>query len=154
MGHELLVRKATIGNMKACQTLVNGFAKENLMLARSLGELYENVRDFFVCEQAGHIVGCAALHVMWDDLAEIKSAAVARTHQRQGAGSRLVQACLKEARELGIPRVFVLTYQRDYFAKQGFKEVSKDTLNQKVWAECVRCPHFPDCDEIAMDMLL
>ena len=154
MTHEPTIRKATIADIKACQTLVNSFARSELMLARSLSELYENVRDFFVCEDAGAIVGCAALHVMWEDLAEVKSVAVAADKQRRGLGARLVGACLDEARQIGIARVFVLTYQREFFARQGFKEVSKDTLNHKVWAECVRCPHFPDCDEIAMDMLL
>ncbi len=154
MADELTIRKATIADIKACQTLVNSFARSELMLARSLSELYENVRDFFVCEDAGEIVGCAALHVMWEDLAEVKSVAVATDRQRRGLGARLVEACLDEARQIGIARVFVLTYQSEFFARQGFKEVSKDTLNHKVWAECVRCPHFPDCDEIAMDILL
>lgn len=148
------IRKATIADVKSCQTLVNAFAREDLMLARSLSEMYENVRDFFVCEREGRVVGCAALHVMWEDLAEIKAAAVASEHQHQGIGAALVKACLDEARALGIPRVFVLTFRPEFFAKQGFHEVSKDTLNQKIWAECVRCPHFPDCDEIAMDLRL
>ena len=149
-----VVRKATIADVKCCQELVNSFAKQDLMLARSLSELYENVRDFFVCDEAGQVVGCAALHVMWEDLAEVKSVAVAETHRRQGIGARLVEACLDEARQIGTGRVFVLTYQRDFFAAQGFVEVPKDTLHHKVWAECVRCPHFPDCNEIAMDIRL
>ena len=150
----MTIRKATIADIKTCQTLINSFAKDDMMLARSLSELYENVRDLFVCEADGEILGCAALHVMWADLAEVKSVAVARAHQRRRLGAELVKACLAEARELGIGRVFVLTYQRDFFAKQGFADTPKDTLNHKVWSECVRCPHFPDCDEIAMDIRL
>ncbi len=148
------IRKATIADIKACQTLINSFAKDDMMLPRSLSELYENVRDLWVCEADGQLAGCAALHVMWEDLAEIKSVAVAQEHQGEGLGAKLVQACLDEAREIGIARVFTLTYKRDFFAKQGFAETPKDTLNHKVWSECVRCPHFPDCDEIAMDIRL
>ncbi len=149
-----MIRKAAIPDIQACHELINAFARQDLMLPRSLSELYENVRDLFVCEEEGRVVGCAALHVMWADLAELKSLAVAPSHQRQGVGSQLVKACLQEARDLGITRVFVLTYQREFFLKQGFAETPKDTLNHKVWSECVRCPHFPDCDEIAMDLRL
>ena len=150
----MTIRKATIADIKACRTLINSFARDDMMLARSLSELYENVRDLFVCDDDDAVVGCAALHVMWEDLAEVKSLAVAKPHQGRGLGGRLLQACLDEARGLGIARVFTLTYQRDFFAKQGFAETPKDTLNHKVWSECVRCPHFPDCDEIAMDIRL
>jgi len=150
----MTIRKATIADMKACQALINAFARDELMLPRSLSELYENVRDLYVCCVDDDVVGCAALHVMWEDLAEVKSVAVSQSHQAQGIGAQLVQACLDEARELGIARVFTLTYQRDFFAKLGFAETPKETLNHKVWSECVRCPHFPDCDEIAMDVRL
>ena len=154
MSDDCKIRKATIADIKHCHAQINLFAKQDLMLPRSLSELYENVRDFFVCEDDGKFIGCCALHIMWEDLAEVKSLAVAESHHGQGIGHRLVTVCVDEARLLGMPRVFVLTYQRIFFERQGFKVVSKDTLNRKVWAECVRCPHFPDCDEIAMDILL
>jgi amino-acid N-acetyltransferase len=98
------------------------------------------------------IIGCAALHVMWSDLAEIKSVAVDEELQKQGVGNQLVSACLDEARGLGISTIFCLTYKPGFFGKFGLKEVDKMTLPQKVWTECYRCHKFPNCDETAMTM--
>ncbi len=144
------VRKATIPDVSAIRELVATYASERKMLPRPLGELYENVRDFFVCEVDGKVVGCAALHFVWEDLAEVKSLAVRQGHQRRGYGSRLVEACLEEARALGVPKVLALTYSPAFFERFGFSQVSKDQLPHKIWAECVRCPFFPDCDEVAL----
>lgn len=120
------------------------------MLARALSEIYENLRDFTVCEDDGVIIGCGALHIIWCDLAELKSLAVAPERTGTGIGKTIVEVCLDEARALGIPRVFALTYKPEFFEKCGFRRVSKDTLPQKIWSECVRCPKFPDCDEVAV----
>ena len=120
------------------------------MLARSLSEIYENIRDFFVVRKGNRIIGCAALHVMWSDLAEIKSVAVNEKMQRQGIGNKLVIACLSDAQELGINTVFCLTYKPNFFEKFGLKEVEKMSLPQKIWTECYRCSKFPNCDETAM----
>ena len=122
------------------------------MLARPLSELYENIRDFFVVRKGKKIIGCAALHVMWSDLAEIKSVAVDEELQKQGVGNQLVSACLDEAKGLGISTIFCLTYKPGFFGKFGLKEVDKMTLPQKVWTECYRCVKFPNCDETAMTM--
>jgi len=146
-----MIRKAKIQDIKQIQALINVFAKDDLMLPRSLNELYENIRDFWVCEDdKGKIVGCAALHVSWDDLAEIKSLAVDKNWQGRGVGKDLVSACLKEAKALGSKKVFVLTYHLKYFNKLGFKRVKHNDLPHKVWAECINCPKFPDCQEIAL----
>ena len=120
------------------------------MLARSLSEIYENIRDFVVVRKGKRIIGCAALHVMWSDLAEIKSVAVDEELQRQRVGYELVTALLKEAKELGISTVFCLTYKPMFFEKLGLQEVEKMTLPQKIWTECYRCSKFPNCDETAM----
>lgn len=144
------MRKARTGDVMAMQKLINGFADRGAMLHRSLSELYENLRDFFVIEEAGQVLGCAALHVSWNDLAELKSLAVAEAAQGRGHGRRLIQACMNEAEELGIARVFALTYVPELFAKQGFQVVDKALLPRKVWTECVYCPKFPDCGEIAV----
>ncbi len=130
--------------------LINSFADKSEMLPRSLSEIYENVRDYFVIRQSERVVACAALHVVWSDLAEVKSVAVAEGRQRQGIGAQLVQACLKEAKELGIPTVFCLTYKPDFFKSLGFSQLDKMELPRKVWGECYRCPKFPDCDEVAL----
>jgi amino-acid N-acetyltransferase len=147
---ESLVEKATIRDVAEMHRLINDFADRDEMLPRPLSEIYENIRDYFVVRQAGQITGCAALHVMWSDLAEVKSVAVVEESQRQGIGSRLVEACLEEARLLGLPTVFCLTYKPDFFQRFGFSEVDKMELPRKVWTECYHCPKFPDCNEVAL----
>jgi len=150
MEEKKAIRKATINDIKAIQALVNGFARRDLMLPRSLNELYENIRDFWVYESKGRICGCAALHISWDDLAEIKSVAVSKPVQRRGVGGVLVDACIAEARLLGAKKVFVLTYSPEFFRSLGFKKIRHAGLPHKIWAECINCPKFPDCDETAL----
>jgi amino-acid N-acetyltransferase len=145
-----MIRKARIEDIKQIQNLINLFAKQDLMLPRSLNELYENIRDFWVAEENKKISGCAALHLSWDDLAEIKSVAVARNKQRRGIGKSLVLTCLVEAKEMGAKKVFVLTYKPGYFKKFGFKKVNTSSLPHKIWAECINCCKFPDCEETAL----
>jgi amino-acid N-acetyltransferase len=130
--------------------LINQHAKVGRMLARSLLELYENLRDFFVAAEDGRILGTAALHLSWENLAEIKSVSVLDGRQREGIGLRLVEHCLKEAADLGVERVFILTYVPTFFERLGFARVDRAELPHRVWAECVRCPDFPDCGEVAM----
>ena len=144
------VEKANISEVPRIHKLVNSFAGRGEMLARSLSEIYENIRDFVVVRKGKRIIGCAALHVLWSDLAEIKSVAVDEKMQKQGIGTVLVTACLRDAAELGITTVFCLTYKPEFFEKFGLKEVEKMTLPQKIWTECYRCSKFPNCDETAM----
>lgn len=145
-----MIRKARIGDIKQIQALINNFARQDLMLPRSLNDLYENIRDYWVAEKNGRIIGSCALHISWDDLAEIKSAAVQKDKQGQGLGLDLVTACLNEAKSLGAKKVFVLTYQPKFFQKFGFKKIGHSDLPHKVWAECINCPKFPNCQEIAL----
>ncbi len=144
------VEKARINDVPQIHQLINYFADKDEMLARSLSEIYENIRDYFVVRQGKRVIACAALHVSWADLAEVKSVAVAEDSQRQGIGARLIEACLKEAKRLGIPTVFCLTYQPAFFEKFNFGQIDKMELPRKVWTECYRCPKFPDCDEVAL----
>ena len=120
------------------------------MLARPLSEIYENIRDYFVVREGDKVLACVALHVIWEDLAEVKSLAVAESGQRRGVGSQLVKACLEEAKELGLNTVFCLTYKPAFFERTGFAQIDKGELPQKVWTECFRCPKFPNCDEVAL----
>ncbi len=146
-----MIRKARISDIKTIHTLLNMFARDGLLLPRSLSELYDSVRDFFVyCNEDNKVLGCSALHICWDDLAEIRSLAVYPEHHQKGIGNRLVMACLDEARDLEVSRVFVLTYQERFFSEIGFKKVDKSVLPHKVWGDCLKCPKFPNCDEIAM----
>ena len=144
------VEKATIKDVPQMHQLIKSFAAKGDMLARSLSEIYENIRDYFIVRQGEEVIACVALHVSWSDLAEIKSVAVAEDSQEQGIGARLVEACLKEARELGTPTIFCLTYKPAFFKKFGFSQVDKMELPHKVWGECYRCPKFPNCDEVAL----
>jgi amino-acid N-acetyltransferase len=145
-----LIEKAKISDATQMHKLINSFADKGEMLARPLSEIYENIRDYFVVKQGERVIACAALHVNWSDLAEIKSVAVAEDSQRQGIGDQLIEACLEEAKELGIPTVFCLTYKSAFFERFGFLQVDKLELPHKVWSECYRCPKFPNCDEVAL----
>ncbi|MFW6158366.1 MAG: N-acetyltransferase [Planctomycetota bacterium] len=150
-----MIRKARLGDVQQIHRLVNRFADEGLMLGRSLSELYDNLRDFSVAPDGppggdGRLLGCCCLHITWEGLAEVRSLAVVAEAQGRGLGRRLVEACLAEARELGIARVFALTYRPEFFGRLGFRPVDKAELPHKVWADCVKCPKFPDCDEVAV----
>jgi len=146
-----MIRKARMKDVKAIQKLIAEYARKGDMLPRSLSEIYENLRDYFVYVQNGEeVIGSAAIHIMWEDLAEVRSLAVRDGNMGRGVGTQLVEACLSEAIVLGIPRVFALTYKPDFFAKLGFVRVDKSELPQKIWTDCLKCSKFPDCDEVAL----
>jgi amino-acid N-acetyltransferase len=142
--------KARITDALQIHKLINTFASRGEMLARPLSEIYENIRDFFVIREGEQVIACAALHVCWADLAEVKSVAVARERQRKGAGDTLLDACITEAEQLGMPTLFCLTYKPAFFKRHGFSEIEKSALPHKIWAECYRCPKFHHCDENAL----
>lgn len=144
------IRKGRIGDIKQIQSLINSYARQGMMIARSLNELYENIRDFWVCEFKGNVIGCSAVHISWEDLVEIKSVAVDKSFQGRGIGSKLLKSCLLEAGQLGAKKVFTLTYIPEFFRRFGFRKVEHASLPHKVWAECINCPKFPDCQEIAL----
>ncbi|MGQ9921683.1 MAG: N-acetyltransferase [Desulfobacca sp.] len=147
-----LIRKARIRDVLEIRKILRTFADKGLLLPRTLAELYSLVRDYYVYQNDpdGPILGVSALHVCWDSLGELRSVAVREPCQGQGIGSRLVETCLSEAITLGLEQVFVLTYRPDFFARFGFEVVDKNILPHIVWADCVRCSKFPECDEIAM----
>jgi amino-acid N-acetyltransferase len=130
--------------------MVNDYAREGKMLPRPLSSLYENIRDFLVAEADGLLMGAGALHVLWDNLAEVRTVVVRAGHMNSGVGRRLVAGLLEDAKALGISRVFTLTYRQAFFEKCGFYVIDKETLPQKVWTDCLNCPKFPNCDEICM----
>ncbi|HVJ49498.1 N-acetyltransferase [Desulfitobacterium sp.] len=144
------IRTAKLADIERIQSLVNGFAEEGLMLARSRHTLCEHIREFMVYENEEEIIGVGALHILWDDLAEIQALAINKGHQGQGIGKIIVASLLQEAEELGVPKVFALTYQSEFFFHLGFHGVNKEELPQKVWQECLYCVKFPNCDENAM----
>lgn len=145
-----MIDKARVDDPPELQKLIRHYANKELMLPRSLLSLYEQLRDFHVWREDGRVLGCAALHLTWQGLAEIRSVAVSDDARGRGIGTALVESCLAEARQMDVRQVFVLTYVPDFFRKLGFEICDKDELPHKVWADCINCPHFPDCDEIAM----
>jgi amino-acid N-acetyltransferase len=145
-----IIRKGRISDIKQIQSLINCYARQGLMIARSLNELYENIRDFWVCESKGRVLGCSAVHISWESLVEIKSVAVDKDFSGKGVGTKLLKACLAEAGQLGAKKVFVLTYIPEFFRRFGFRKIAHASLPHKIWAECINCPKFPDCQEIAL----
>jgi len=150
MKADIKVDRARVSDAPSLHQMISHFADKGEILPRALSEIYEDIRDYFVVRKGGQVIACAALHVTWVDLAEIRSLAVDEKEQKQRIGSLLIQACLEEAKELGIPRVFCLVRKPAFFEKHGFKLIDKTELPQKVWAECYRCPKFPNCDEVAL----
>ena len=139
------MRKARVNDVPVIGKIINNHAQKGIMLPRPVSRIYDNLRDYTVIESGSEIVGCGALHVMWSDLAEVKSVAVAEESQRQGIGDQLVEACLKEAREIGIPTVFCLTYKPAFFEKFNFSQLfnfpsgnppGRFTTNIKSGARC------------------
>jgi amino-acid N-acetyltransferase len=149
-----MMRKAKVGDVRTIQGLIEASASKGEMLPRSLSEIYDHLRDFYICKEDRSLVGACALHICWEDLAEIRSLTVSQGERQKGIGSKLVRACLREAKRLGIRRVFVLTYRPSFFQKFGFEIVDKAVLPHKIWSDCLKCVKFPDCDEIAMMLQL
>jgi amino-acid N-acetyltransferase len=145
-----MIRKATVADVRTIQKLVNSYAEKGTMLSLSLHEIFDSLRDFCVFETDGEILGVCALSVSWDDLAEIRSLVVQEGHRGQNIGCRLIQYSEAEAIELGIKKIFVLTYTPDFFEKNHFTRIDKSELPHKIWADCVKCVHFPDCQETAL----
>nr|WP_163327857.1 N-acetyltransferase [Desulfurobacterium thermolithotrophum] len=147
-----IIRKARMKDAERIQFLINEYAKQGLMLPRSINSIYEHIRDFWVYEESGEILGVCALTIFWNDLAEVRSLAVDPKHLKRGIGTALVKKTLEEAKEFGIGRVFTLTYQVKFFEKLGFKVINKNSLPHKIWRDCINCVKFPNCDETAMEI--
>jgi amino-acid N-acetyltransferase len=147
-----MIRKARIGDVREIQKMLASHAERGALLPRSLSELFDNLRDIFVYAEDSQtqIMGTCSMHICWEDLAEIRSLVVRQAFRRQRIGTRLVEACVSEAVTLGLYRIFVLTYQAQFFEKLGFRQVDKATLPHKIWADCIKCVKFPECDETAL----
>jgi amino-acid N-acetyltransferase len=148
-----MLRKARIGDVKTIHRLINLSARKGEMLSRSLMDIYNSLRDFFVYydEDESLVIGVCAMNIIWENLAEIRSVYVDQNYRKRGIGRQLVEACISEAITLELYRIFSLTDKKEFFAKLGFKEVDRSTLPQKIWSDCFRCPKYPDyCDEVAM----
>ena len=163
-GHRIAIQKAQIRDVEEIIELVNGFAAMNLMLPRGPQYVYENIRDFVIAsdrnvpvysltetrEVLHMIVACGSLHVLWDDIGEIRALAINPDYQHLGLGSKLVEYMKAEAIQLGIKHLFTFTLTEEFFKSLGFKRQGRDELPPKVWGECSRCPKYFKCDEIGM----
>jgi len=147
-----MIRNATMEDVKKIHKLLNYYAEKALLLGRSYSALYDQLRDFKVyVDEKNNLMGACALHIIWENLAEIRSLAVYEAAQGKRVGEQLVRACLEEAAEFKIDKVFTLTYQAGFFRKIGFYDVDKGELPHKIWSDCINCPKFPDCDEEALE---
>ncbi len=144
------IRPARMSDVKPIHTLLQQYADKGLLLGRSISSLYDQLRDFIIYDLEGEIIGACALHISWDNLAEIRSLAVDKDAQGRGVGKKMVISCLDEARSMEIDNVFVLTYQAGFFRRQQFVDIEKNELPHKIWSDCLHCPKFPDCDEEAL----
>lgn len=149
-----MIRKAILQDARQIHKLLLTYAKDGLVLPRSLMEIFEAIRDFYVFVEEDRVIGAAALNICWEDLAEVRSLVVHKDYGGRGIGRYLVEACIGEARQLGIGRVFALTYQQVFFEKLGFTVIEKSQLPQKIWGDCIKCAKFPECDEIALSLSL
>ena len=152
-----MIRKARIEDVKEIHSLLmRNEEHDELVLPRSFSQLYSHLRDFFVTlDEDGKVVGCCALNIIWDNLAEVRSLVILPEHRGEKLGRKLVEACLSEAVTLGIYKVYTLTEQTGFFAHMDFKQEDMDSLNQKIFLDCMNCPRFPDhCNEVAMVMNL
>lgn len=150
----VLYRQAKLSDVEEIMRLINFYADKGLMLPRTRSTLYEGIREFVVAVGDNKIIGTGSLHIIWDDLAEIRTLAVDQNHCGQGVGRKLVELLIQEAIQLHCPKVFTLTYQVEFFKHLGFITVDKDTMPQKVWKDCINCVKFPNCDENALIMNL
>ena len=143
-------QNARLRDVPQIAKILNEYAQKGILLPRSMGHIYENLRDFVVVAKGDEILACGALHLFWVDLGEIRSIAVKNGYEGRGLGTRVVKRLLKDAEKLELERIFVLTYQESFFTTMGFARIDKNLLPQKIWSDCLNCAHFPDCDEIAM----
>lgn len=147
----MTIRPARLADIPALHRLIDGFAAQGLMLGRTTSELCDRIREFLVADAGdGDIRGCVAMHIYTESVAEVRSLAVAPDRQGSGLGRRLVEGCIAEAGRWGLQRLICLTYQAGFFARLGFVRVDRSRFPDKVWGDCVRCPSFLDCREVAM----
>ena len=147
-----IYRKPTFADVDEIYNLIAGYAAQGFMLPKPYNVLYETLSEFIVAELDGKIVGVGALHLTWNELAEVRSMAIHEDFSRRGIGSAIVRRLLEEGRAVGVKKFFTLTYRPDFFKSLGFEETTKESLPHKIWKECIDCPKFANCDEIALTL--
>jgi amino-acid N-acetyltransferase len=147
-----MIRKARLSDIRTVHRLIAEQSRHGHILPRAISDLYAQVRDFSVrvAEGTDDLICCGALHIVWEDLAEIRSLAVKMELHGRGVGTEMIHALLEESRQMEIQRVFVLTNRVTLFERLGFSLMDKNQLPHKIWADCIRCTKFPECDEVAL----
>lgn len=154
MSHNISVRNASVDDVDAIHALLVPFAESHIILPRTRDDLFQHLQEFLVAMYDGELVGVVAVHIYGSNLAEIRSLVVRPDMQRHGIGRVLIEGCEKWAVQLGVARIFALTYVPDFFGKLGYPRVRRESLPHKVWTVCVHCAKFTDCDEIAVEKRL
>ena len=148
---DIVYRKPNFDDIEEIFNLINDYATEGVMLPKSRSTLYETIREIIVAvDEENKVIGVGALHVVWNELAEVRSMAVNREYTRHGIGAEIVKRLIDEGKTFGVKKFFTLTYKPGFFQTLGFHTITKDELPHKIWRECIDCPKFPNCDEIAM----
>ncbi len=142
--------KPKLADAPAIKALLDFYSKQQIVLPKSLPDICEKIRIFWIARHNDEVIGCVGLQFFWGSLAEVRSLAVREEYKGHGIGKRLVESAIGEAKEFGAKRVFALTYVTNFFLKLGFERIDKEQLPQKIWTECVNCQHFPHCDEDAV----
>jgi amino-acid N-acetyltransferase len=153
------IEKAKVSDVQYIYKLINKFAKKNLMLPRVLNDIYERLPEFFVIKVGQRVIGCVAFHLTWtgkdeEVLAEVRSLAIEEDFQNKGLGSKLVKTVEKEAKKLGVKKIFALTFVPEFFKKLGYQVIERETLPHKIWTECINCPFFMECKETPVIKIL
>lgn len=135
---EISIRSARTADVRSIRALVQPLAETRVLVSKEWVTYFEGIQEFRVAEIDGEVVGCGALHVMWEDLAEIRTLAVGEAHLGHGVGSTLLRALLDDARELGVRRIFCLTFETEFFSRHGFEEIEGQAVDPEVYAELLR----------------
>ncbi len=145
-------RHAKFTDVEEIFDLISGYAVQGIMLPKPHNVIYENIREFVVAvdTETEKIVGTGALHMTWNEIAEVRSMAVNQDYKRKGIGAKIVKKLLLEGKIFGVKKFFTLTYSPEFFQSLGFKMTTRESLPHKIWKECIDCPKFPNCDENAM----
>ena len=147
----MIIRKAHIKDAYRIQDLLKKYSAEGELIIRPMGDIFAQIRDFFIIDRKKRPAGMVALHVYWEDLGEIRSLVIEKKYRNKGFGEKLISSAIKEAKSIGIKKVFALTKIPDFFLKYGFKKISRSKLPHKIWRDCFNCPKYPKhCDETAV----
>jgi amino-acid N-acetyltransferase len=147
----MIIQKPTLQDIKAIQTLLSPFVKEGIILKRDDDEVASNIRSYHIVKENGRVIGVGALHIYSAELGEIRSLVVEKEYQGKGVGRAIIKEIEREAKQLKLNKLLTLTYQKEFFEKLGFVEIPKESVpSHKVWSDCIKCPHFPNCNEISL----